>query len=332
MTSINSFYRLSDVRESLDKIYSEGITRGVYLGFEGLHDIFSFKPFGTTYIYSAPFSGKTELWLELLMNLTELYGWRHAIYSPESGEAHEIFAELISKRARKPFYKNIPDHINETEYYNQIDFIGEYFYIIDPKDKDLTIEEFFIEVDKIEKQYDIKINTTCCDPFNELRHNFANDEGRQDLYIENRLGFIRKNAFAHKRHNVIITHVRDQAHVQTKDGKRFYPPASPREIAGGQAWYRKAMNLISLWRPPAGMMDEETGYPFEENEVHVIIKKYKPKGVGKLGMAKLFYDAKINRYYEVLNGNKRYAGRQLEPLQKAIQTAITPNPQTTYEF
>lgn len=306
---VHKHTRLREIEPSIEQLYDTGITRGLYCGFETLHEYYSIKPKGTTYLYGAPFSGKTEVWFEIMMNLSELYGYRHAIYSPESGEAKEIFAELLSKKARKPFYKNHTGHLSKAEYAREKDFVDEYFYIIDPKDSDLTIEDFFKEVNAIEKHYDVKINTTCCDPFNELTHIFGDE--RQDLYIENRLGFIRKDASANDRHNVIITHVTNQEYAKTKEGARYYPPASPREIAGGQAWYRKAMNMISVWRPVSGIIDPDTGAPFEENEVHLIIQKYKPKGVGKKGMAKLYFNNNQNRYYEKINGTPRYSGKQL---------------------
>lgn len=321
---IKKHYRLSEVNADLDNLYERGITRGVYLGFENLHEFYSMKPSGTTYVYGSPFAGKTEFWFEVLINLSELYGWKHAIYSPESGEAHEIFAEIISKRARKPFYKNIPNHMEEQEYFREREWVNEHFFIIDPKDGDLTIEEFFTEVDALQKIYDVKISTTTCDPFNELKHNFSKDDGRQDLYIENRLGFIRRDSFANHRHNVILTHVADQEQTKLQDGTRYYPPASPRELAGGQAWYRKAMNMICVWRPPSGMTDQETGVPYEDNETHIIIKKYKPKGVGKLGKVKVYFDAQQNRYYEKINGDRRYAGKKPEiSIQQQFQ--IQPN-------
>lgn len=305
------FHRLGELKPLIETLYLDGITRGKYLGFENLHEYFSMKEEGTTYFYGAPFSGKSELIFELLLNTSELYGWHHVIYSPESGTPQEIYAELLSKYARKPFFRNMTGFMLEEERISAENFIHEYFFVIDPKDTDLTIEDFYSTVIQIEKEYGVKINTTCCDPFNELKHNFSDDSGRQDLYIENKLGFIRRDAFTNHRHNVIITHCRDQQHMTTKDGRRFYPPATPRELAGGQAWYRKAMNLICVWRPPFGMNNEETGMPYEENEVHIIINKYKPKGVGKRGTVKLYFDTVKNRYYETIDGERRYAGKQL---------------------
>jgi len=207
--------------------------------------------------------------------------------------------------------------ISEIEYYNGKAWVAEHFHIIDPEDSDITIEEFLTEVDAIEAQCNIKINTTLCDPFNELRHNFnelAIDGGRQDLYIENRLGFIRKNAQRTGRHNAIITHCTDQAQIKghATDGSEiwYYPPPNPRQVAGGQAWFRKAMNLISVWRPPVGLATKD-GSIFEANEAHIGILKYKPKGTGQRGTVKLYYDSYANRYYEILKGDKRYSGKIL---------------------
>ncbi len=307
--STKIIYRFSEVEKEVEHLKLTGITRGRYLGFKSLHDFYSFKEAGTTYIYSAPFSGKSEFSFELMMNLTEFYGNRHVIYSPESGTAAEIFAELLSKRCRKPFYKNFNDHITESEYQREKDFINEYFYILDPKDTELTIEDFYDGVKKIEKEYEKKINVTWCDPFNELKHEFG-ETGRQDLYIENRLGYIRRDAMTNNRHNVMITHSTEKDPVKTKEGRSYYPAPTAREIAGGHAWYRKAMNLICIWRPPGGVIDPLTGTPYEENEAHIKIMKYKPKGVGKQGTVKLYFDQQTNRYYEKIDGSNYFARKE----------------------
>ncbi len=314
-------FNLSEVQKDISKLYEEGITRGYYMGFENLHEFFSFKPIGTTYIYGAAFSGKTEWWFDELMYFSQYYGWKHAIYSPESGSAPEIFAELISKYLQKPFYKNTKGHMTESERFTAEAFIREYFYIIDPDDKDLSIKDFYSTVSQIEQEYDIKINTTCCDPFNEFDHSGMKEHGtRQDLYLENILGFVRRDANKNKRHNVIITHCTDQETTLNKEAnKRYYALPLPREISGGQAWYRKAMNLICLWRPPDWLKDEN-GIPFKENEVHIVIYKYKPKGVGKRGMAKLYYDFEKSRYYEIYEGERRYSGKQMQrPFEQQIE-------------
>lgn len=313
MNQIKNHTRAKEFRKSVEDLYAKGITRGLYCGFDSLHDYYTVKRGVTTYIYGSPFSGKTEFWFDILVTLSELYGWKHAIYSPETGTREEIAAEIISKKCRKPFYKQFDNFLSESELYRELDWLDEYFFIIDPKEHDITIEGFFKSVEEIEKEYDVKIDSTVCDPFNELKHDFGSD-GRQDLYIENRLGLIRRNAQTFNRHNAIITHCTDQAQVKDTDSEGrevyYYPIPSPRQIAGGQAWYRKAMNLICVWRPPVGVQDRNTQTNYQENEVNIIIQKYKPKGTGKKGIVKLYYDADKNRYYERLGTSKRYAGKQ----------------------
>lgn len=311
------FYRVNEFREEVEHLYETGITRGAYVGFETLHEYFSLKMGATTYIYGAPFSGKTEFWLDVLVTLSELYGYRHVLYTPETGNRQQIVGELISKKCRKPFYKQFQGHVNDKEYWEAIDWVNEYFFIVDPEEE-VTVDDFYKAVDEIEKEYSVKVHTTMCDPFNELKHSLKDDDGRQDLYIENKLGFIRRNAQKHERHNAIITHVGQQELSKGRNAKGeegvFYKPAMPQQIAGGQAWYRKAMNLISVYRPPFGFIDPNTGAPYEENETQIIIQKFKPKGTGKRGTVKLYFDIQQNRYYEKINGDKRYAGKQLTPM------------------
>ena len=97
-------------------------------------------------------------------------------------------------------------------------------------------------------------------------------------------------------HTCIITHPRDQQ-IKERDGIRFYPPPTPRDYAGGQAWYRKGLGMICIWRPTKGLKDDH-GIEYQENETQVIIQKAKPRGVGKKGTIKLFFDLEKLRYYE----------------------------------
>jgi twinkle protein len=302
------YISFKDCRGKIEALYRNGLTKGIYCGFNSLFEHYSPKMGTTTYIFGSPTGGKSEFAFELLITMSELYGFKHAIYSPETGSPEEIAAELISKVARKPFYNGYFPQMSETEYYRHLDWVTEHFFIIDPIETDITPEEFYNQVDLIESDLGIKIHTTVCDPFNELRHAFEDE--RQDLYIENKLGMIRRNAKAKNRHHFIITHTTKQE-ARIVGSKKYYDPPTAHQISGGQAWYRKAMNLIAVWRPPQGMTDEDN-VPYQDNEVHIIIQKYKPKGSGKKGTVKLYLDTLANRYYELENGNKRYAGKQPE--------------------
>lgn len=321
------------ITNQIELIYEHGISSGLSLGWKDFDELMTLKLGTTFYVYGQPASGKSEWWLEVLVNTSELYGWRHAIFSPESGQAEHLIGELISKKFRKPFYQNIPGCITKAQVYEGITWVNKHFRIFDQSEGEDTVEEFIKHTEQIELD-GFRPHTTLIDPWNELHHDLSKHGGRQDLYLEEKLGFFRKDAIIKRRINCLITHISDQQIIQ-KDGQRFYPSPTAREIAGGQAWYRKGMNMIGMWRPPTGMIGED-GTPYEENEAHVIIHKYKPKGTGKRGTQVFFYDFKTNSY---LIKTKPY-GSKLESIRtrdtghksSGNETLIRPNDTNSVEI
>ena len=307
------YIKINDLFSGMDKLYEKGLTKGLYCGFNELYQHYSPKLGGHTFWFGHPFSGKTELALDIQINLSKTMGLKHFVYTPETGTPEEIALELISKAACEPIYdaqfvRKMPI---ETYYYWR-DWVGEHFYIVDPTEDAVMLREFYEDVETCEKENGIKITTTLCDPFNELKHEM--NDSRQDLYLEGQFGEVLRNAKKHKRHNMLITHTSRQDVVkgQTVDGAEiyYYPPPTPHQVSGGLAWHRKAMNLLSVWRPPKGII--LNGQTFEDNEAHITIHKFKPKGTGQKGTIKLFYDTTKNGYYELENGQRRYAGKQPE--------------------
>lgn len=303
------YYTLSDVEDKIENLWSNGVQRGYEIGF--VFDNISIKIGCTTYIYSAPYSGKTQVWFEILINLSIKHGLKHAIFSPETGRAEEIFIELMECRALKDFYSTYNNRMNDDEKNKARDFVDAHFIVIDPDDEVLTLETFYDYCDIIERVYNVKIHTTTVDPFNEMYHDFSKFNNRQDMYIEAMLGMIRRNARTANRHNCVITHVQDQQMVKDKDSDKFYYPIPTfRQVAGGQAWSRKGEQMLAIWRPPSFLKDEN-GDPYDENQTIISVQKSKPKGIGKTGIVSLWYDAKKHSYYEYINDNKIYADRDI---------------------
>lgn len=302
------YKRLEDCKQQLDHLREKGIERGAYIGFNWEFLPYSVKLGCTTYIGAAPASGKTEFWFELLINLSCLHGWNHVIFSPETGDATDIYSELCHKYIGKKFIKG-QDEMTEAERVRAEYFINEHFFVIDPVDEDLTVESFYDLIDKMERDFEKTIHTTTIDPWNELTEDFKpNDLGREDKYLSRILGYARKNARKTNRHNCIITHVRDQVPIK-QDTIVYYPPASARDLAGGQVWFRKGLCVLTLWRPPSGLMNEN-GEPYAHNELQIRIAKSKPKGVSKNGVYTLFLDVEKYQYYYVdYWGNRVYSER-----------------------
>src|SRR5690348_1486655 len=97
--------RLSDVKMQLDERRHKGVARGKDVGWHWKKFPYTVKEGCTTYIAAAPASGKTEWWLEILINLSCLHGWNHVLFTPETGDAVDIFSELCHKYIGKPFIK-----------------------------------------------------------------------------------------------------------------------------------------------------------------------------------------------------------------------------------
>jgi hypothetical protein len=317
------YKRLTNVNNELFDIRLQKDVRGKSIGWDWDILPYTIKEGCTTYIGSAPASGKTELWFEILINLSCLHNWNHVIFSPETGSSAEIFAELCYKYVGKPYVQGQNSMTNSEQIVAEM-FINEHFIVIDPIDEDLTITKFYDLVDEIEKKEGMEIHTTTIDPWNELTEEFLpSDLGREDKYLSRILGTVRKNARKTGRHNCVINHVRDQPMVSSKTiagtDISYFPMPSARDFAGGQVWFRKGLSVLIPWRPPFGLLDSE-GRGAEKNEVHLKVAKSKPKGVSKNGVYKMFLDLDKYQYYMLdFKGNRIYANRTKKlPEQKKL--------------
>ena len=297
---INYSFRLEDVRDGLDDFYKNGNPRGYHCGFNELYNHYSILPGRMTFINGAPDSGKSYFWMECLINLSKFHSLRHMLFSPEMGDPHQIYGDLVGMVMGAQYQKLSAEEKQIGE-----EFVNDYFVIVDPQDNAFTVNDFLMQADMIEEK-GFKLDTLTGDPFNEFTHDFRDDHNRQDLYIERILGEIRRKAKATNKHICIITHPRNQEKITTK-GIQYYSPPQAREYAGGQAWFRKGFGMICIWRPPEGL-EHDDGMPYEKNEIHIIIQKAKPRGIGKRGTCVLYLDFDSHRYYERdALGVKKYA-------------------------
>lgn len=285
--------KYNNIRQSLDEMRELGNPAGEKTGFGVLDEIFTLKQGSYTFVLAAPHHGKSELSFEIVFNQAKKFGKKTLVYSPETGSVEDIYAEFIHKYTGKPFFKSVKGHVEDADYYDALNYIDEMFSIVDSDEKSYSFEE----LTKLVTDEQIILS----DPYNELRHDMSAYGTRQDLYIEDLCGQIRRYCKKNKKHVIQTLHPSSQIKVEGKDmnGNKifYYPMPMAREAAGGQALFRKAMTWINMWRPPLKMLNEH-GQPYEENEVLIQIEKAKPKGVAKRGIVSLFFDWKKNRYYE----------------------------------
>lgn len=303
-----------NILDHTDKVmshYHNGKLKGEPTGFKCLDELITFKPKYTTYIQGFPKCGKTEMHLEILFNLTEKSGARHAVMSPEIGGVEDVIAELVSKHLRKPFFKSSYNAPQEREVYQAMNELSQYFFVLDNDSKDYNIDTFFEDCIKIEKDNKIKLFSTSIDPWNDLDEDLQKFGGREDKYLAHALRKVRSTAKNNNWHNFIVTHSKESAAVEYKHyqgGKvTCTPMPTLQTFAGGQVWSRRAFNVIGMWRPEEGAINPKTHQPFDENAAVIKVLKAKPKGVGKLGSAYLYFDWRKNRYFEKYNEKNLYA-------------------------
>ena len=294
------YFTIDDLWDEIDKRWEQGVGKGFTCGLPAIDDIYRMYLGYFSTIYGAAFSGKSQLWHHYLYYLSRRYGLRHAIFSPETGDGIDTFGELMEIHAQADFMDNGHGKMTAEQRDNAKRFIGKHFIVIDPGEKDMSLDDMFDTCEILERYFKTKLHTITIDPWNDLDEDMSGDDGREDKYLKRELKKVRVKARANHWHVAIVTHTRDQAALTyTQDDERFtfYPPATFREIAGGQLWSRRGFQMMSVWRPPVKM----TSYKdrnLHGDEVYWIQQKFKPKYAGKIGEAVLRYDVKEKRYYE----------------------------------
>ena len=321
------------IKESILNLAAKGAQKGIPTGFNELNEIYTLKEGSTTYVVASPHSGKTQFAVEIMVNTAEYSDWNWLVYSPETGSPADVFSELMWAYLKKPIVKNdkVP-YASPAELERAFDYVRKHFFIIDGGIQSTTVQDVYRVCDDL-LEMGKKIDGVLIDPFTEIDMG-ANDSGRDDIQLGNTLTLIRKYSSDHGIHTMVTVHTKFQQPMMGKSvldpTKKivYYPKADYNSIAGGQMWSRKAMMIITLWRCPYGMADDN-GVPYEKNQVEVSVIKAKPKAVGKIGSMFLFYDYIKNRYYtEDENGNKQYAKETDEqarvPVSKQTELPITP--------
>lgn len=298
-------FQILDQKNSFDSIIKyreQGALRGKYLGFPILHEYFTMSLPGCTDITGFPTSGKSEFWLELLLNTSLFYGWKHLLYVPDVGDKNEVLSILIHKLTGKTFDKKYinSNYISQEEVTRELDWVLEHFKIlhkVDLKSK-LTPYEFWDYAAYLNANTDGGIQTATIDSWKDLKHGVGiNGESfsRDDKYLEDVLSYRNAMAEHHKMHFATIIHpVKTEA---DKDGKR--KPPTPYDLKGGSEWYNSGKCMITIQRIDGS-----------SNGVDIIINKAKPKSVAKIGTIRMYFDSKLAKYYWEYQGQKIYANEK----------------------
>ncbi len=296
--------KYKDVCDQIEILKKAGSPKGDTTGFRTLDNFFTVKQGSYTFILGAPHHGKSELSFELALTQQRKHKKRTLISSSETGSVADIYVEIMHKVFNKSIYSDHPMQFKDYDDFKKaVAFVDNWFSIVDTEEKSYSFGELF------ELRTDEKI--ILADPYNEHKHDMVGlgYGSRQDLYIEDLMGEVRRANKKMDTHMIITLHPAAQQLKEDKingESVRYYPMPLAREASGGQSLFRKAMTWINVWRPPTGLKGYH-GKPYENNEMVYMIEKAKPKGVANKGMGSLYYDYFRSRYYEKIGENKCYA-------------------------
>ena len=303
-------FKPSDRSLDIDYMRREDVRGGVSTGYASLDEYVTVRKGAPIFIAGSPYAGKSTFTKQLLINLSREHGWKHCVYLGEDGSVSELTLDLIEMFTGKPARlhddsgKERGDALTEAEFFSAMTWVDDHFCIVDPDAATadvFTIDIFLGWVRQFEALHGIKFDTTVVDPWNDLSMDLGAKGGREDLFLADALKTVRDSSRANQRVDIVVTHIAAPALKHVSDrGRRYAAPAEPYEWAGGQTWHRRAFTMILVYRPPSpdSIRMGKTSLETRTGETWVMIQKVKPKGVGKIGTCRLWYDAKANQYTE----------------------------------
>ena len=282
--------------------------RGKYLGFKGIDEIYNMQLGTCTDWTGTPGSGKTQVLMEMILNTSKYYGWKHLVYFPDVGTDIEIISDLMHKLTGKTFNPKYNNTISDDEIAQNLDFIFAHFFIMTKENTKAKMTPYEFWDYAVELDNEIGIQTACIDSWKDLNHD-TSKFSRDDKYLEDVLSY--RNDVA-ERNNLHLHTIIHPKLVAKENGKR--PAPTPHDLKGGSEWFNNGKTMITVHREnPDGI------------ECQVIVNKAKPRSSGKKGFCTLEFDIAKLVYYEFESGGKQYANQDKQINLVPFETPLRPN-------
>lgn len=304
---IKRYKRISEFASEIVGLRKVTGERGRFAGFSELDPYISFITGHCTTVMGTAGSGKTAFTIESCINQAEVYGSKTVFYLTEVGSWSETVLDICQTYIGKTL-----DVMTDEELLIALSWMDEYFFVLDISKGLMTIRDIYEQVLDMQKEYSIKINNIVIDHFG----NVVGDPTVKGTGVHNEVKFtfqaMRATSKAKGFHTIILFHVANQDPIKCPVSNKFYlPKAEPWQLSGGMQGHFLSEQIISVFRPISrqeqyGIINPETGVPYELNEAHITCMKVKPKFSGKLGGCVLHWDGNKQMYYQIKDGVKNY--------------------------
>ena len=300
--------KVVEVTEALIEYRDTYNEKGKYLGFENLNDLYTMQLGTCTDWTGFPRSGKTQVLMELLLNTSKYYGWKHLVYFPDVGNDIEVIADLMHKLTGKTFNPTYKNAISDDEIAMNLDFIFNHFYILTKENVKAKVTPYQFWDYAVELDLEVGIQTASVDSWKDLKHD-TSKFGRDDKYLEDVLSY--RNDIA-ERNNLHLHTVIHPKLLAKDNGVR--PAPTPYDLKGGSEWFNSGKNMITIHREN-----------MEGVECQFIVNKAKPRSSGTIGNCLLSFDITKLVYYEFTEGGKVYSNENKQTNVIPFEKKLIPN-------
>jgi twinkle protein len=272
---------IDNLSEAIDRLYVEGLPRGVSPGWEALKRYYTVRPGEVTLVTGIPSHGKTGFLSALLINLAMQQEWVFAVCSPENLPLERYAARLLEMYTAEPFSPGPTPRMTPETLQQAKAWLASHVTFLMPEEHSPTVAHL-LELARTQV-FRLGINGVVIDPWNELDHSRP-AHLLETEYISHALSQIRQFARQHQVHVWLVAHPTKLA----KDHTGKYPVPTAYDISGSAHWRNKADNVLAIWRDVTA----------SHHRVQVHVQKIRFREVGQVGMIELEFEPRTGRFHE----------------------------------
>lgn len=301
---IKGIMTIDHVYDSMMNIAENKEQKGFTIGDPLIDSYLSLKPLLLATITGIPSHGKTSWWRWYVAKQSLKNNLKWAMFVPDSRPVEREYIRLAEIIAGKRWEKNKPWSMSEVQRKRAIDFIREFFVIVNPDEKNTelirglngekvdnkTLDSLFWYFETLKKQNNIF--GFWIDAWNKVDHQRPRDL-TEEAYIGKSLD---KILSYNENFNLFCGVIAHPTKMEKKDPN--YEPPDLYNIKGSSAWYEKSDIGITAYRKKyekkvIGYQGKKAIYQWFRNNkfpTDIIINKMKFDELGKEGDFQMFMD------------------------------------------
>jgi replicative DNA helicase len=138
--AIPGIVTIDELVPDLERMYDDGLTRGVHPGWDSLADYYRAQPGQCTFVTGLPSHGKSRIMSHMMLHIMQREGWKFVAFSPEATPAR-FTKQLIEQYTGKSFdlvperWRHVQpavERITKPELYEAQAWLHERFSLIVP--------------------------------------------------------------------------------------------------------------------------------------------------------------------------------------------------------